>query len=105
MKKFILKKRFWIPLILAILITTGAFAVDLASIIEQKIALERSFENRLKELLEKILGTDRFIVIVNVEPETEATELSRETWIQEKTPGEAPPKEKRFVLPGVPVRE
>lgn len=105
MKKLILKKRFWIPLILAILITTGAFAVDLASIIEQKIALERSFENRLKELLEKILGTDRFIVIVNVEPETEATELSREIWTQEKTPGEAPPKEKRYVLPGVPVRE
>ncbi len=105
MKKFILKKRFWIPLILAILITTGAFAVDLASIIEQKIALERSFEGRLKELLEKILGTDRFIVIVNVEPETETTELARETWIQEKMPGEAPPKEKRYVLPGVPVRE
>lgn len=105
MKKFILKKRFWIPLILAILITTSAFAIDLASIIEQKIALERSFEGRLKELLEKILGTDRFIVIVNVEPETEATELSRETWIQEKTPGEVVQKEKRYVLPGVPVRE
>ncbi len=105
MKKFILKKRFWIPLILAILITTSAFAIDLASIIEQKIALERSFENRLRGLLEKILGTDRFIVIVNVEPETEATELSRETWIQEKTPGEVVRKEKRYVLPGVPVRE
>ncbi len=105
MKKFILKKRFWIPLILAILITTSAFAVDLASIIEQKIALERSFEGRLKELLEKILGTDRFIVIVNVEPETEATELSRETWTQEKTPGEVVREEKRYVLPGVPVRE
>ncbi len=105
MKKFILKKRFWIPLILAILITTGAFAIDLASIIEQKIALERSFENRLKELLEKILGTDRFIVIVNVEPETEATELSREIWTQEKTSGEVVREEKRYVLPGVPVRE
>lgn len=105
MKKFILKKWLWIPLILAILITTGAFAIDLASIIEQKIALERSFENRLKELLEKILGTDRFIVIVNVEPETEATELSREIWTQEKTPGEVVREEKRYVLPGVPVRE
>jgi len=105
MKKFILKRRFWIPLILAIFITTGAFAIDLASIIEQKIALERSFENRLKGLLEKILGTDRFIVIVNVEPETEATELSRETWIQEKTSGEVVREEKRYVLPGVPVRE
>lgn len=105
MKKFILKKWFWIPLILAILITTGAFAVDLASIIEQKIALERSFEDRLRGLLEKILGSDRFIVIVNVEPETETTELARETWIQEKTPGEVVRKEKRYVLPGVPVRE
>lgn len=105
MKKLILKRWFWIPLILAILITTDAFAVDLASIIEQKIALERSFENRLKELLEKILGTDRFIVIVNVEPETEATELSREIWTQEKTSGEVVREEKRYVLPGVPVRE
>jgi len=105
MKKFILKKWFWIPLILAILITTGAFAIDLASIIEQKIALERSFEDRLRGLLEKILGTDRFIVIVNVEPETEATEVARETWIQEKTSGEVIREEKRYVLPGVPVRE
>ncbi|TET40257.1 MAG: hypothetical protein E3J63_03535 [Elusimicrobia bacterium] len=105
MKKFILKKWLWIPVILTILITTGAFAIDLASIIEQKIALERSFENRLKELLEKILGTDRFIVIVNVEPETEATELSREIWTQEKTSGEVVREEKRYVLPGVPVRE
>jgi len=105
MKKFILKKRFWIPLILAILITPSAFAGDFASVIQQKIALERSFEDRLKGLLEKILGTDRFIVIVNVEPETESTEVSRETWVQEKKPGESPPKEKRFVLPGVPVRE
>ena len=105
MKKFSLKKWFWIPLILAILITTGAFAIDLASIIEQKIALEKSFENRLKGLLEKILGTDRFIVIVNVEPETEATEVARETWIQEKKSGEVVREEKRYVLPGVPVRE
>ena len=105
MKKFILKKWFCIPLILAILITTGAFAIDLASIIEQKIALERSFENRLKGLLEKILGTDRFIVIVNVEPETEATEVARETWIQEKKSGEVVREEKRYVLPGVPMRE
>ncbi|MFB0527606.1 MAG: FliG C-terminal domain-containing protein [bacterium] len=105
MKKSILKKWFWIPLILAILITTGAFAIDLASIIEQKIALERTFEDRLRGLLEKILGTDRFIVIVNVEPETEATEVARETWIQEKKSGEVVREEKRYVLPGVPVRE
>ena len=105
MKKFVLRKWFWVPLILAILITAGAFAVELASIIEQKIALERSFEDRLKGLLEKILGTDRFIVIVNVEPETEATEVAREKWVQERKPGELPPKEKKFVLPGVPVRE
>jgi len=105
MKKFILKKWFWITLFLVIFITAGTFAVDFASIIEQKIALERSFEDRLKGLLEKILGTDRFIVIVNVEPETETTEVARETWVQEKKPGELPPKEKRYVLPGVPVRE
>ncbi|NIM03086.1 hypothetical protein GTN66_02910 [bacterium] len=105
MKKFILKKRFCIPLILVILITAGAFAVDFASVIEQKIALERSFESRLKGLLEKILGTDRFIVIVNVEPETESTEVARETWVQEKKSGEVVRKEKRYVLPGVPVRE
>ena len=105
MKKFILKKWLWIPVILTILITSGAFAIDLASIIEQKIALERSFEGRLTGLLEKILGTDRFIVIVNVEPETETTEVARETWIQERTPGEVAPEEKKFVLPGVPVRE
>ncbi|MDH5173804.1 MAG: hypothetical protein OEW43_00950 [Elusimicrobiota bacterium] len=105
MRKSILRKRFWIPLILVILITACAFAVDFASVIEQKIALERSFEARLTGLLEKILGTDRFIVIVNVEPETESTEVSRETWVQENKPGELPPKEKRFVLPGVPVRE
>jgi len=105
MKKFILRKWFWVPLILAILITTGALAVDFASIISQKIALERSFEDRLKGLLEKILGTDRFIVIVNVEPETESTEVATETWVQEKGPGGVVRKEKKFVLPGVPVRE
>jgi hypothetical protein len=105
MKKFILRKWFWVPLILAILITTGALAVDFASIISQKIALERSFEDRLKGLLEKILGTDRFIVIVNVEPETESTEVATETWVQEKTPGGVTAKEKKFVLPGVPMRE
>jgi len=105
MKKFIFKKWFWLALILAILINARAFAVDFASIIEQKIALERSFEERLRGLLAKILGTDRFIVIVNVEPETESTEVARETWVQEKTTGEVVRKEKKFVLPGVPVRE
>jgi len=105
MKKFNLTKWFGIPLILAIFIAAGAIAIDFASVIEQKIALERSFEDRLKGLLEKILGTDRFIVIVNVEPETESTEVSRETWVQEKTPTGEVRKEKRFVLPGVPVRE
>lgn len=105
MKKSIFKKSLWIPLILAILVTSSALAVDFASLIEQKIALERSFEDRLKGLLEKILGTDRFIVIVNVEPETESTEVAKETWVQEKTGGEVIRKEKRFVLPGVPVRE
>jgi len=105
MKKYILKKWFWIPLILAFFIISGAFAVDFASIIEQKIALERSFEDRLRGLLEKILGTDRFIVIVNVEPETETTEVARETWVEEKKPGGVTKREKRYVLPGVPVRE
>jgi len=105
MKKFILREWFWVSLILAILITTGALAVDFASVISQKIALERSFEDRLRGLLEKILGTDRFIVIVNVEPETESTEVATETWVQEKGPGGAVRKEKKFVLPGVPVRE
>jgi len=105
MKKFTLRRLFWIPFILAILITACTLAADFASLIEQKIALERSFEDRLKGLLEKILGTDRFIVIVNVEPETESTEVARETWVQEKTPGEVARKEKKFVLPGVPVRE
>jgi len=105
MEKLALKRWLWVPLILVIFVTAIALAVDFASVIEQKIALERSFEGRLKELLEKILGTDRFIVIVNVEPETEATEMARETWTQEKTPTTTSPKEKRFVLPGVPVRE
>jgi len=105
MKKYILKKWFWIPLILAFFITREALAVDFASIIQQKIALERSFEDRLRGLLEKILGTDRFIVIVNVEPETEATEVARETWVEEKKPGGVTKTERRYVLPGVPVRE
>jgi len=105
MKKFIFKKWFWLALSLAILITARAFTVDFASIIGQKIALERSFEDRLRGLLEKILGTDRFIVIVNVEPETESTEVARETWVQEKATGEVVRKEKKFVLPGVPMRE
>jgi len=105
MKKLISKKNFWLPFILAILVTASAFAVDFASVIQQKIALEKSFEDRLRGLLEKILGTDRFIVIVNVEPETESTEVARETWVQEKATGEVVRKEKKFVLPGVPVRE
>ncbi|MCJ7646639.1 hypothetical protein MUO65_07045, partial [bacterium] len=105
MIKFSLKKWLWMPIVLVILTTAFSFAVDFSSIIEQKIALERSFEERLRGLLGKILGTDRFIVIVNVEPETESTEVARETWVQEKTTGEVVRKEKKFVLPGVPVRE
>jgi flagellar motor switch protein FliG len=105
MIKFSLKKWLWMPIVLVILTTAFSFAVDFASIIEQKIALERSFEDRLKGLLEKILGTDKFVVIVNVEPETEATEVATETWVQEKGPGGVVRKEKKFVLPGVPVRE
>ena len=61
--------------------------------IETKIALQSSFENRLKQILPEIIGTDKVIVIVDVQLASEKKE-AQET-----------KKNDDFILPGVPIKE
>ncbi|MBN1824377.1 MAG: hypothetical protein JW803_08665 [Endomicrobiales bacterium] len=65
--------------------------------IEAKIALETSLENRVRRVLQDITGTEKIIVIINVQ------------LISEKTDNEAAAKNKEqdddFILPGVPIKQ
>ena len=61
--------------------------------IETKIALETNLENRLKKVLTEITGTEKIIVIVNVELMSEKKE----------TPSSK--KEDEVILPGVSLKE
>ena len=61
--------------------------------IESKIALESSMEGRLKQVLTEITGTEKIIVIVNVQLAAEKTET------------EARKKDDDFILPGVPIKD
>ena len=60
--------------------------------IETKIALETNLENRLKKVLTEITGTEKIIVIVNVELMSEKKEKATE-------------KKDDNILPGVPLKE
>ncbi|MDO8734144.1 MAG: FliG C-terminal domain-containing protein [Elusimicrobiota bacterium] len=61
--------------------------------IETKIAIESSMENRLKKVLTEITGTEKIVVIVNVQLMSEK---------KEKAPAK---KEDEMFLPGVPIKE
>ncbi|MDD5688342.1 MAG: FliG C-terminal domain-containing protein [Elusimicrobia bacterium] len=61
--------------------------------IETKIALETNLESRLKKVLTEITGTEKLIVIVNVE------------LMSEKKETEPAKKEDDMILPGVPIKE
>jgi flagellar motor switch protein FliG len=62
--------------------------------IESKIALESSMENRLRQVLTEITGTEKIIVIVNVQLAAEKTETT-----------ESKKKDDDFILPGVPIKD
>lgn len=70
-----------------------AAAKDGKTSLESKIALESSMENRLKQVLTDITGTEKIIVIVNVQLADEKVEQKQEK------------KEDDFILPGVPIKE
>ena len=61
--------------------------------IETKIAIESSMENRLKKVLTEITGTEKIVIIVNVQLMSEK---------KEKVPAK---KEDEMFLPGVPIKE
>ncbi|MBI5573735.1 MAG: hypothetical protein HY919_04175 [Elusimicrobia bacterium] len=61
--------------------------------IETKIAIESSMENRLKKVLTEITGTEKIVIIVNVQLMSEK---------KEKAPAK---KEDEMFLPGVPIKE
>ena len=61
--------------------------------IETKIAIESSMENRLKKVLSEITGTEKIVVIVNVQLMSEK---------KEKAPAK---KDDEMFLPGVPIKE
>jgi flagellar motor switch protein FliG len=78
----------------ALLSSVLAFAQkDAKGSIESKIALESNMENRLRQVLVEITGTDKIIVIVNVQLAAEQTAV------------EAKKKDDDFILPGVPIKD
>ena len=83
--------------VLAVVLSSAAFlfaAKEAKGSIESKIALESSMENRLKQVLTEITGTEKIIVIVNVQLAAEKNEAA-----------EAKKKDDDFILPGVPIKE
>ncbi len=84
---------------------------EYSTVVEAKIALENTLETKVVTILSRILGPEqarRFIVIVNIEPNVEKSEIERETWTPEKggrrgaAGGEG---DRGFSLPGVPVKK
>lgn len=61
--------------------------------IETKIALETNLENRLKRILTEITGSEKIVIIVNVQLESEKKEKKQEQ------------KKDEMILPGVPIKE
>lgn len=61
--------------------------------IETKIALETNLENRLKRILTEITGSEKIVIIVNVQLENEKKEKRQEQ------------KKDEMILPGVPIKE
>ncbi|MEW6556333.1 MAG: FliG C-terminal domain-containing protein [Elusimicrobiota bacterium] len=66
---------------------------EVKSPIETKIAIETNLESRLKKVLTEITGTEKIVIIVNVELISEK---------KEKAPAK---KEDEMILPGVPIKE
>lgn len=81
-------------------------SVDYATVLEQKIKLEKLMADNLKAVLISVIGTDNVTVVVTVVPDTE--EIVSEEYTKKKIGEGARPqerkKEKKFLLPGVPVK-
>jgi len=58
--------------------------------IETKIAIEKNLEERLSRILTEITGTDKLIIVINVQLVSSASEEN---------------EEEEVVLPGVPLQE
>jgi len=87
--------RYLAVVLAAVACLTGPLAAqkEAKGSIESKIALESSMEARLKQVLTDITGTEKIIVIVNVQ------------LAAEKTQAEEKKKEDDFILPGVPIKD
>jgi hypothetical protein len=94
-------RKFYLYLFLAGLIAvpvgSKVFAQkDSKGSIETKIALESSMENKLRQVLTKITGTDKLVITVNVQLAEE-----KNTAVKKKDEAE----DADFILPGVPIKE
>jgi len=86
-------------------------AYDYASVMNQKLQLEESLARRTKQVVSEITGTDKIVVVINITPDLDSSEIERETWIPEGTAGQILGEEEtgrgseEFALPGVPIKK
>jgi len=86
-------------------------AYDYASVMNQKLQLEESLARRTKQVVSEITGTDKIVVVINITPNLDSSEIERETWIPEGTARqilgeeEAGRGSEEFALPGVPIKK
>ena len=85
-------------------------AYDYASVMNQKLQLEESLALRTKRVVSEITGTDKVVVVINITPNLDSSEIERETWIPEGTAEEILGEEisrgsEEFALPGVPIKK
>lgn len=83
-------QRILLGLCCGLLLSAGApgllFAASASRTLEAKVSLEASLERRLQAILQKVLGTENVVVIVNVD-----------LYSQKTSPGD--------IMPGVPIKD
>lgn len=70
-----------------------------------KVTVEKHLEERLVSALKRIGGTDKIIVIVNADVETDVKKLDKRRKQAERSAREKEDKKPKLVLPGVPVKK
>ena len=107
----------------AYMISGISHAAEMTEVVEKKMQMERILENHVSTILDKLIGTGKSTVVINIVPDVEKSKTEVETWAEKKSSGDekaatgtaaatsdgtkkatAPPKIKEF-LPGIPLKK
>ena len=58
--------------------------IDVTQVMAQKMQMERTLEDHVNTVLEKMIGPGKATVVINIEPEVEKSRQEIETWAEQK---------------------